>query len=73
MNFNSYKKNFGLKVKHYRLLRNLTQAAFGEIVNLSENYISLIENGHKNVSLKTLYKFSQALEVDSSKFFTFDE
>lgn len=73
MDVKSYKKKLGLNIKHYRLLRGFTQASLGEKINLTETYISLIENGHKNISIETLYKFSQALNVDTSKLFIFED
>lgn len=73
MEFNEFKRRIGLKIKYYRKLRNLTQAVLAELVACDENYISLIENGHKNVSLKMVYKISNALNISASKFFDIEE
>lgn len=72
MDLNESKRKFGLNVKHFRLLRGYTQAVLSEKMGFSETYLSLIENGHKNISYNTIFKFSQVLNVDISKLFMFD-
>ncbi|MBQ8887194.1 MAG: helix-turn-helix transcriptional regulator [Candidatus Gastranaerophilales bacterium] len=66
-------KEFGLRVKFYRLRRNLTQAQLGEKINISENRISEIENGRCNLTLKTVNRLSIALGFSAYKFFNFEE
>lgn len=66
-------KEFGLKVKIHRLKCNFTQAHLGELVNMSEHRISQIENGKCNITLKTIYKLSSALNIQPKKFFDFEE
>lgn len=73
MTFEDFKRKFGINIKHYRLLHNYTQNTFAEKVGISETYLSLIENGHKNISIKTLFKLSEALEISVSKLFKFDD
>lgn len=73
MDFNQFKKRIGLKIKYYRKLRDYTQAYLSEIVRCEENYISQIENGHKNISLKMIYKITKALDVSAAKIFDVDE
>lgn len=73
MDFEQYKKRIGLKIKYYRKLRDMTQAVFAEKLNCTENYISFIENGHKNISLKMIYKISNALEISASKIFDIED
>ncbi|MBQ8458927.1 helix-turn-helix transcriptional regulator [bacterium] len=64
---------FGVKLKFYRIRRNYTQAQLGEMVEMSEHRISQIENGRCNITLKTVNRFSNALEVPASKLFVFEE
>lgn len=47
MNFEQFKKRIGLKIKYYRKLKDLTQESLSEKISCTENYLSLIENGHK--------------------------
>lgn len=66
-------KEFGFKLKLYRLKRNYTQAQLGEMVDISEHRISQIENGKCNLTLKTVNKIANALDINSAKLFMFDE
>lgn len=69
MDFEQFKKRIGLKIKYYRNLRDLTQESLSEKISCTENYLSLIENGHKNISLKMVYKISEALNINAAKLF----
>ncbi len=73
MNFQQFRKRIGLKIKYYRNLRDYTQAYLGELVKCDESYISQIENGHKNISLKMVHKISEALNVSAAKFFDVED
>lgn len=73
MDFEQFRKRIGLKIKYYRSLRDYTQAYLGEMVKCDESYISQIENGHKNISLKMVYKISNALNISAAKFFDIEE
>lgn len=66
-------KEFGLKIKLFRIKRNFTQAQLGELVNISEHRISQIENGKCNLTLKTVNKLSNALDILPAKLFNYDE
>ena len=50
----------------------MTQAQLGEMINISEHRISQIENGKCNITLKTINKISNALNIPAVKLFTFD-
>ena len=66
-------KEFGFKLKLYRLKRNYTQAQLGEMVDISEHRISQIENGKCNLTLRTVDMIANALDISSAKLFMFDE
>ena len=66
-------KNFGLKFKLARLKKGITQAELAELINSHERYISDIECGKRNITIKTINKFAQALEVKLSELFEFDK
>ncbi|MGL4773970.1 MAG: helix-turn-helix domain-containing protein [Clostridium sp.] len=57
-------KNLGRMVKKKRKEKNLTQLEVGEIAGISNSYISDIENGRTNPSIKSLVKICKALEIE---------
>lgn len=73
MNFEEYKKKVGLRLKYFRTLRGLSKAQLAKKIKMEEKYISKIENGHQNISLETIYRFSTILNTDSAKFFIFED
>ncbi|MBQ3818823.1 helix-turn-helix transcriptional regulator [bacterium] len=66
-------KEFGLQLKFYRIKKGLTQAQLGDRVEISEHRLSEIERGRCNLTLKTVNKLANALNVDVSKFFKFED
>ena len=65
---------FGFNVKMYRLKSGLTQAELGEIVNMTEHRISQIECGKCYLTLNTVNKLSNALNILPKRlFFSEDE
>ena len=69
MNEKEFFKNFGLNLKKQRLLKGYTQEQFAEIVDMHEKHIGKIETGNQNVTLKTIYRIANALEINAIKFF----
>lgn len=65
-------KEFGVRLKLFRIKKDMTQAQLGEMINISEHRISQIENGKCNITLKTINKISNALNISAVKLFTFD-
>ncbi len=56
-----------LNVKVERTKKRLTQAALAELIDVHEKYIGKIENGKQNVTIKTLNKLANALNIDICK------
>lgn len=54
-------------IKKLRLEKGYSQAKFAELTGLSEDYISLIENGKRTPSLKRLIIIAYVLEIDAYK------
>ncbi len=54
-------------IKKSRLEKGYSQAKFAELTGLSEDYISLIENGKRTPSLKRLIIIADVLEIDAYK------
>ena len=73
MLYEEFLKHIGLKIKYYRLLKNYSQAYISEKADIKESYISDIENGKRNITLKTFYKIAEILDVEYNKFFKIDE
>lgn len=65
------KKEFGLKVKEYRLLANLSQEELAEKAGITPQTLSGIENGHNFPSYPVLYKIVNTLNVYPASLFTF--
>ena len=65
---NSSIKLVGKNVRKYRKLRNLSQEKVSELVDVSTDYISLIELGKRVPSLKRLYKIAEILDIEPYKF-----
>ena len=65
---NSSIKLVGKNVRKYRKLRNLSQEKLSELVNVTTDYISLIELGKRVPSLKRLYKIAEILDIEPYKF-----
>lgn len=62
---------FGLKVQFYRKLQGLTQEAFADKIGKSWSFVAKIESPTRafGVSMETLFKISEVLEVPISKLF----
>ena len=63
--------NIGLKIKFFRQQRHMTQAIFAEKLNMDVRYLSDIERGKKNMTLKTIYKISSILNVNPIELFVY--
>ncbi|MCH5325017.1 MAG: helix-turn-helix transcriptional regulator [Eubacterium sp.] len=59
MNIGSLGKN----IRKYRLQNNISQEKLAELVDVSPNYIGMLERSDKIPALKTFIKLSEALGV----------
>ncbi len=71
MSYDELCLNIGLKIKFFRQQKYLTQAAFAEMLDMDVRYLSDIERGKKNITLKTLYKISLALNINPVDLFVY--
>jgi len=62
-------KNIGKTIKLLRQLAGIPQKDLAKRISFSQNYISLIENGKKEPSLKLLRKLGAELNIPVSAFF----
>ncbi|MEW8974490.1 MAG: helix-turn-helix transcriptional regulator [Tissierellaceae bacterium] len=56
-------KNIGTRIRSEREKLGLSREKFAEIVGLSTYYIGQIERGDRNMSLETLFKISESLNI----------
>lgn len=56
---------FGLHVRMYRRRRQLTQAELAYLCDVHQNYISDIESGKRNVTLRVVETLAKALGVQA--------
>ena len=54
----------GLNVRVERTIKQLTQAQLAELIDVHEKYIGKIETGKQNVTVRTLNKIAQALNIN---------
>ena len=57
------RKLVGRNAKRCRLKKGLTQEEFAEVSGFSQQYISSLEQGHRNPTIITLYELARALGV----------
>ena len=66
-------KVFGTNLRRKRLEKGLSQEKFAELCNLHRTYISDIECFTRNISLETVQKIADALEVEPFTLLMLDE
>ncbi|MDE6933009.1 MAG: helix-turn-helix domain-containing protein [Oscillospiraceae bacterium] len=67
--YESYYQNLGQNIAFYRNRRKLTQLKLSELVEISRNHLSRIENADCAVSLDTVFAIAGALGVEPYKLF----
>ena len=62
---------FGLKVQYYRKLRGMTQEAYADEIGKSWSFVAKVESPTRafGVSMETLFKIAEVLQVPVSKLF----
>jgi transcriptional regulator with XRE-family HTH domain len=64
-------RDFGKKIREERLKMDISQEELGFRTGLDRTYISGIERGERNPSLKNIGKLSKALKLPLNKLFSF--
>lgn len=62
-------RQFGLRLRQLREKRALSQEAFADLCDLDRTYVSGIERGKRNPSLRNLAKIAAALQLPISQLF----
>jgi putative transcriptional regulator len=65
------RKQFGKKLRSIRKGRGMTQEQFSELLNISIDFLSLIERGINAPSFESIESFSIALGIPVKDFFDF--
>ncbi|MES2431787.1 MAG: helix-turn-helix transcriptional regulator [Bacteroidota bacterium] len=60
----------GLKIKKLRTAKKLTQNQFANLCEFEKASMSRIESGRTNLTLRSLYKISNALDVHITVLFS---
>ena len=63
----------GLNIAYYRKLKNLTQEALAEAIDIDQTHLSKIERAVVGVSLDNLFKIADVLDVDAYKLLIFKD
>ncbi len=69
MDINEVRKELGSKLKEIRKIKGFTQEVLAEKANLNYKYLGELERGKVNVSLDSLLRISQALEINMGDLF----
>lgn len=62
-------QKFGKRIKFLRLDRGLTQLELAEILDMSPNFIGMIERGERNTTVENVFKIARALGIKPSNLF----
>jgi len=60
----------GENIKKARLEQGLTQEALADIADLHRTFVGAVERGERNVSILTLAKIAEALDVETETLLT---
>ncbi len=58
------RSRFAVNLRNTRLLRGFSQEELGARAGLHRNYIGSLERNEKNISIDTIEKIANALDVD---------
>lgn len=62
-------QKFGKNLKYLRIERNLTQLELAELLNMSPNFIGMIERGERNTTVENVYKIARVLNIKPEMLF----
>jgi transcriptional regulator with XRE-family HTH domain len=66
------RKKFGHRLRQIRAERRMTQERFAEVLDVSVDFLSMVERGISAPSFETLEKISKRLRVPVADLFAFD-
>ena len=60
-------ENYIVKIRQYRISKNLTQKELAAMTGISQSFLSEIENGRYDIKLSLLCRIAEQLEVSPFK------
>ena len=66
------REKFGRRLRQIRAQRRMTQEQFAETLDISVDFLSLMERGRNAPSFETLDKLAKRLKLPVADLFTFD-
>ena len=66
------RQKFGRRLREIRAQRRMTQEQFAETLDVSVDFLSLIERGRNAPSFETLDKIAKRLRISVADLFTFN-
>jgi Predicted transcription factor, homolog of eukaryotic MBF1 len=64
-------ERFGMRIRELRKHQQISQEELAFRCNLSKNYVSDVERGTRNITLKVVEKFAKGLNVSLTELFCF--
>lgn len=64
-------KRFGQELQRARKAKGISQEKLAVTIGVDRTYLSLVEGGHRNPSLRFLYRVAKALNVSSNELLSF--
>ena len=64
-------KEFGLRIKQLRLVKNISQENLAFLTGFHRTYIGMIERGERNISLNNMAVFAKVFEMTVSELLDF--
>ena len=62
-------QKFGKRLESLRIDRDLTQLELAEILDMSPNFIGMIERGERNTTIENVFNIARALGIKPSILF----
>jgi len=62
-------QKFGKRLKVLRVERDLTQLELAEILDMSPNFVGMIERGVRNTTVENVFKIARALNIKPDALF----
>ncbi len=62
-------QKFGKRLKALRMERELTQLELAEILDMSPNFVGMVERGERNTTVENVFNIARALQVKPNELF----
>jgi transcriptional regulator with XRE-family HTH domain len=69
VNYEAVRKQVGLAIRQFRIKKGLSQEALARNAGLSRTFLTGVETGTRNLTLQTMSRLADALDVCVGEFF----